>query len=207
MKSSDLVKKMQVLVAEDERQRQQPAYQKTIAWLHYLGLLRHNKILPERHHVQLSEVLESAILEPRILELLPAIMIKIPEVFQFERNEIPKDLLNVMKHLEKGKNPPDFRGIPAQKYSQWLASNILDVAKRRLDPKQSPRRRSSPANRNRIAEVIIEGRMMLAMTQRQLADTYNVSLRIIRDLEQGKMDASLKSVNQILAIFGRSLKV
>lgn len=196
---------MQILAAEDERQRRQPAYIKTIAWLHYLGLLRHNKIAPERHRVQLTEALEAATIEPRILELLPAIMVKIPGVFQFKKNEIPKDLAIVVKQLGKGADAPEFRGISPQKYNQWLASTLLDVAKRRLSPKQSPRRRSAPAND--IAEVILEGRLMLALTQRQLAKTYNISLRIIRDLEQGKMDASLKSVNLILAVFGRRLKV
>lgn len=204
MDTGDLIKRMRILASEDERRRQQPAYLKTIAWLHYLGVLRHNKIPPARHSVRLTEALEAAELEPRIFELLPAIMIEIPAVFQFKKNEIPRDLATILKSLKNGGDVPDFRGIPEQKYRHWLTSPILDVARRRLNAKQSPRRRTVPAND--IADVILEGRLRLALTQRQLAETHNVSLRIIRDLEQGKLDASLKSVNQILAIFGRRLR-
>jgi transcriptional regulator with XRE-family HTH domain len=45
----------------------------------------------------------------------------------------------------------------------------------------------------------------MAYTQKEFAEKFGLSLRVLRDLEQGKMNASLKTVNEILAVFGRTL--
>ena len=204
MNAEEMIQKARGMIDSDLARMQRPAYVKTIAWLHYLGLLRHNKIAPQRHRVELSEALEAGQLEPRVFELLPAIMVILPEALKYTKKDIPEDLAAVMQCIHDRRDASDFRGMPSEKYLHWLSSPIMNVARRRLDHKHMPRR--GAAHTHAIGEVIRQGRMMLAMTQRQIAKEYGVSLRVLRDLEQGKSDASLKSVNDILKIFGRQLR-
>lgn len=58
-----------------------------------------------------------------------------------------------------------------------------------------------------VAEAINKGRLERALTQKQLADAYGLSLRVIRDLEQGKRTASLQSVIEVLGALDRKLSV
>ncbi len=206
MDIEQIIEQAQRVAAEDRAIMQDPAYIKTIAWLHYLGLLRHNQISPKRHQVNLTEALAAGELEPRVYELLPAVMVMLPKAFKYNDDEIPNDLSQAMTCLRKNQQrAANFRGIPPQKYRYWQASNLMEIARRKIDARHLPRRRFGSST-NAIGEVILNGRLMLAMNQRQLAKEYSISLRVLRDLEQGKMDASLKMVNRILEIFGRQLR-
>lgn len=187
----------------DSAQKNAPFYLKTIAWFCYLGLLRHSKIQPRRHVITIDEALRAGALEPRILELLPAILIVVPKALKFSEDAIPDDLKTIVQDIRKRRAEKNFRGIPPDKYLHWLRAPVMDIAKRRLDFHRVPRRRMKRTHA--IGEIIRNGRLNLALTQEQLAKKYDLSLRIIRDLEQGKMDASLKATNEILAVFGRSL--
>ena len=80
----------------------------------------------------------------------------------------------------------------------------MDIARRRLDFRGAPRRRTASANN--FGDIIREGRLKLCLTQESFAKKYNLSLRVVRDLEQGKTTASIASLNAILSVFGRTLK-
>jgi DNA-binding XRE family transcriptional regulator len=187
----------------DIRRKTEPYYLKTIAWFQYLGLLRHNRIPAQRFTVTLKEALKAGELEPRILELIPAILIVLPKALKFKAGELPKDLAILVERIRKRQADEDFRGIPARNYLHWLRAPVLDIAKRRLDFHRIPRRRSTETHS--IGEIIREGRQRLSLTQKELAKKYGLSLRVIRDLEQGKLDASLKATNEILRVFGRKI--
>jgi transcriptional regulator with XRE-family HTH domain len=77
----------------------------------------------------------------------------------------------------------------------------MDIARRRLDFRAAPRRRCE-ANGS-FARVIRDGRMKLCLTQKDFAEKYNVSLKALRDLEQGKTTASLGTVIKILNAVGK----
>jgi DNA-binding transcriptional regulator YiaG len=203
MEKEKLIQKAQDLDKRMKLQKERAAYIKTMAWFHYLGLLRHTTIEPHRHRVTLLEVLEAADIEPRILELLPAVLTILPDAIVYKNKDMPKDLADVMKRIRTRNEAREFRGVPARKYLHWLSAPIMDVAKRRINYRELPRHRLTRTHS--IGEVIRDGRYSLALTQQQFANTYGVSLRVIRDLEQGKLDASLKAVNDILAVFGRKL--
>jgi DNA-binding XRE family transcriptional regulator len=193
-------------VQRDEQLAKSPFFVETIAWFHYLGLLRHNIITPVRHHPHLNDVLKAGELEPRIFELLPAVMILIPEAIQFKKQDIPLDLAQVIKAIQTRSNAVKaFRGVPAQKYCHWLHAPVMDVARRRLDYRRTPRRRNE--GHGSFAEVIRSGRLRLSLTQKAFAEKYNVSLKVLRDLEQGKTTASLGTVISILTALGRTLRV
>ncbi len=184
-------------------QKEQPLHIHTIAWFHYLGILRHNKISPHRHVVTLRDALEAGKLEPRILELLPAILVVLPRALKFSPKEIPDDLANILKCIRARKSSDEFRGIPPQVYLHWLDAPVMDLAKRRIDFHRVPRRRIRKTHA--IGEVIRCERFRLSLTQKELAEKYGLSLRIIRDLEQGNLNVSLKATLDILKVFNCTL--
>jgi hypothetical protein len=58
-------------------------------------------------------------LEPRVLELLPALLIKAPALFE-RPLRMPADLESVVKAMRRQETPPDFRGIPGPDLARWL---------------------------------------------------------------------------------------
>lgn len=181
-----------------------PYFVETIAWFCYLGLLRHNSITPHRHHPHLSDVLKAAQLEPRILELLPAIMVLIPDALMFSKNDVPRDLAKVVNDIQKRRKCGPFRGIAPQKYCHWLDAPVMDIARRRLDFRSAPRKRAE--RKSAFSDIVRDGRMKLCLTQEAFAQKYNVSLKVLRDLEQGKTSASIGTVIAILSALGRTLR-
>lgn len=205
MNYKEIVKQAQQKHDQEKLMKNEAFYIKTIAWFHYLGLLRHNKIKPRRTAVTLEEALKAGEFEPRILELIPAVLIALPEALRFKNSDIPKDLARVLRCIRQRQRSEDFRGIASLNYMHWLNSPAMDFAKRNLDFRHKPRR--SRADSHSIGEFIRDSRINLALTQKELAKKYKLSLRVIRDLEQGKLDASLKITNEILQVFGRSIKI
>ncbi len=53
-----------------------------------------------------------------------------------------------------------------------------------------------------ISRFLKEKRVLLNLTQQQLAEKAGVGLRFVRDLEQGKETLKLDKVNQVLQLFG-----
>ena len=204
MDYEQIIKNAQERAQADEAMTQQPFFVETIAWFHYLGILKHNKILPHRYHPDLQDMLKAGELEPRVLELLPAILILLPEAVQVKKGEMPRDLSAVIANIKHRRVCKPFRGIPPEKYCHWLNAPVMDIARRRLDFRGSPRQRARVTSN--FGEIIREGRIKLCLTQKAFAQKYNLSIRIIRDLEQGKTTASVASLNAILAVFGRTLR-
>lgn len=66
----------------------------------------------------LEDVLWAGKLEPRVLELLPAVLIKKPSMIEIAT--IPRDLEVVLDKLRRNEVPPDFRGIPGEKLQEWV---------------------------------------------------------------------------------------
>jgi hypothetical protein len=82
-------------------------------------LLRTNvDIQPKKGPVALTDVLWAGKLEPRFLELLPAVMIKKPSMIKHDG--LPKDLNEVIDQLRRNETPPAFRGIPGEKLEEWV---------------------------------------------------------------------------------------
>ena len=59
----------------------------------------------------------------------------------------------------------------------------------------------------KIAPFIKEKRKSLGLTQTDLAEKAGVSLRFVRDMEQGKPTLRLDKVNQVLDLFGSEMGV
>ena len=203
MDISKFIAQAKHLTDKADKLTEDTVFQKTVAWFQYLGLLRHNTIKPHRHRVHLQDALRAGEAESRIYEILPAILLLLPEALVHTKADIPPDLNKVLQGIRARKRTGEFRGIPAAKYTRWLHAEVINTARRRLDFRTQPRRRG---HSNILGEIIRDGRIKLAMTQKSFASTYHLSLRVIRDLEQGKMNASLKATNDILHVLGRSLR-
>ncbi len=204
MNYEELIKMAQEKASVDDECMKKPYFVQTIAWFCYLGLLRHNTIMPHRYHPHLVDVLKAAEIEPRILELLPAIMTVIPDALTFNKQDVPRDLAKVLDDIQKRRKCGSFRGIPPQKYCHWLDAPVMDIARRRLDFRRAPRKRSHV--KSVFSDIIRDGRMKLCLTQEAFAKKFNVSLKVLRDLEQGKTSASIGTLMAILNALGRTLR-
>jgi len=205
MKPSEVRKKAQELFKKSQKKRQEDSFKNTIAWLSYLGLLRSNKIHPERKRVTLDNVLRAAEAEPRIYELLPAMLIRLKKAIVYKKNDVPDDLSQVVNAIKQRRTPPSFRGIPAETYMQWLKSNAVEIASRRLNFRSKPRKRM-PVSTD-IGQKIRDARLKVSLTQQDLAKRTDVSVRVIRDLEQGRLSPSLKNTLSVLHALSIELEV
>ena len=94
-------------------------YIRTVGKLTHAGLLMHTHIEPYPQKITLDDALWSGDIEPRILELIPAILLKKPGFFK-EPLRVPKDLELILKDIRHGRAPQPFRSVPAEKYMPWL---------------------------------------------------------------------------------------
>jgi radical SAM superfamily enzyme YgiQ (UPF0313 family) len=84
------------------------------------GLLVTNRAY-ERHKnpLAVADVLYVGEVEPRVLELLPALIVKRPSLF-VSTDDLPKDLAEAVRRLRHDEVPRDFRGIPGRSLHEWL---------------------------------------------------------------------------------------
>lgn len=103
------------------RLRRDPRYRAAIGVFVHAKLLSTNaNIEPKKGPVALGDVLWAGKIEPRLLELLPAVILKKPSLIHDDDCAIPRDLDEVIDHLRRNETPPDFRGIPGKKMQEWV---------------------------------------------------------------------------------------
>lgn len=73
--------------------------------------------------------------------------------------------------------------------------------------KSDPRRSKTPVTLDAIGAALKEERLLLGMTQTQAAKQFEISLKALRNLEQGIGSVTLSTATQILEYFGRELRV
>jgi len=70
-----------------------------------------------------------------------------------------------------------------------------------------PRLSNRASELSHIGAALKEERMTFGMTQEQVSKQFEVSLKALRNLEQGKGGVPLSTVSQILKYFGKELRV
>ena len=99
--------------------REDPRYLQVIGRLVHEGLLEVPTVKGHRRKFLLEEALwVGDHIEPRVLELLPAIALKRPGLMLFE--ELPEDLKKIVNDLKKGKVEQNFRGVESSQYMRWV---------------------------------------------------------------------------------------
>jgi hypothetical protein len=82
-------------------------------------LLVNHEVKTSDDPVSIDDVLWSGELEPRLLELLPALIVKRPSLFR-DPAALPVDLAEAVACLKRDREPPEFRGIPGADVHRWL---------------------------------------------------------------------------------------
>jgi len=107
-------------LARIERGRRDPRFRRVVGRLKAAGLLQTNYEVPEhREPITIEDALWAGKLEPRILELLPALVVKRPSLFAASR-DMPNYLGVAVRALRQNTTPSPFRGIPGRDLSKWL---------------------------------------------------------------------------------------
>jgi hypothetical protein len=120
VRRSRLVRHARAKRAELESVRRDPRFVRVIGKLVAMGLLETNlPIRPSRAKIHLEDALWAATVEPRVAELLPALVIKRPSVFLSYR-ELPGELREITRALRRGHPTQPFLGIAPERYARWL---------------------------------------------------------------------------------------
>ena len=112
-----------------KKQRRDPRYLNVIGRLVHEGLLDGGGVIPSRARATIDDALWAAEIEPRICELLPAIVFRHPRMF-LQTRPLPDDLDLVVVELRRGRAETAFRGVAAKKYMQWVTHVGRNKAKR-----------------------------------------------------------------------------
>ena len=103
------------------RKRQDPRFKRVMGRFVAAGLLTTNidGIRPHEKPVPLHDALWAGTVEPRVMELLPAVLVKKPGLLRLPK-DLPEDVGAVMHAIRHGKPAPPFRGVPPRQYLPWV---------------------------------------------------------------------------------------
>lgn len=202
MNKKEILENAQRLKSQNDKIRNKPKVKDAMAWLDYVGLLRNNQNLSYKVEVCLEDLLQAAVIEPRIYELLPAIIIELKGYVEFKK--IPNNLKQVISAIEENSGYIKYHYAKPADYLQWLQGPAIELAKKRLNPRSKPRINS---NKGELASLIKAERQAMGFTQKLFAKRFKVSLRVLRDLEQGSQNVSILRANKILNVFNKKIDV
>ena len=101
-----------------------------------IGRLIQAKLIQAQAHIRpfsgklsLKEYVWAGQFEPRIFELLPALVIKKPSLFE-DIKQCPKDLEELVKDIKAGQATKPYHGILPQSYLRWISH----IGHRRKEP-------------------------------------------------------------------------
>lgn len=118
--TTDLQARAQRRFEQLERGRRDPRFRRAIGALVRAGLLTTTlEDLPSPRPVRLSDLLFAGELEPRVLELLPALVLKRPRMVRLPK-KLPADLADVIDRARRGQELPSFRGVAPAAYLPWI---------------------------------------------------------------------------------------
>lgn len=91
-----------------------PATEKVIERLVHEGALFHNRIQGRRRRITLAEAIEAGREEPRVFEIIPALLLVKPGIFSKLKRDLCKhcQLKKLVENFDTGKAPASWRGIP-----------------------------------------------------------------------------------------------
>ena len=119
LKKEQILKKAKHRAARLKKLRKDPRYQEVIGRLVYEKLLDAPKVPARNYKLHLKDMLwVGENIEPRVLELLPAILLKAPRIVYSE--PLPEDLRRVKNDLVRGNIKGEFRGIVVKSCDQWI---------------------------------------------------------------------------------------
>ena len=114
--------------AQIERARRDPRFLRVMGRFKAARLLSTNyDVRDHRERITIEDALWAGEFEPRILEILPAAMIKKPSLF-VPQPKLPRDLSDAIRQLRRSETPGTFRGIPGPDVGTFAVVATLLVA-------------------------------------------------------------------------------
>jgi hypothetical protein len=121
-KAKTLVARAQLKLLELNQRRAEPAFVRVLGRFVAEGWLLFNQPIEQHHEpIALADALRAGETEPRILELLPTLVLRRPATF-IDIEPMPEDLRQVVHRLRRGAIPEGFRGIPGENIFRWLTT-------------------------------------------------------------------------------------
>jgi hypothetical protein len=103
------------------RKQRDPRFKKVMGRFVAAKLLTTNieGIRPHDKPVPLEDALWAGTVEPRIMELLPAVLVKKPGLLRLPK-DLPDDVAEIVHAIRHGKQAPSFRGVAPDQYLPWV---------------------------------------------------------------------------------------
>ncbi|MGB5284934.1 MAG: hypothetical protein WCB63_05170 [Polyangiales bacterium] len=158
------------------RKHRDPRFRNVIGRFVSEGLLETNieGIRPRKAPVPLDDALWAGTVEPRIMELLPAVLVKKPSLLRLPR-DLPDDVIAVMHAIRHGKAVPNFRGVPPEQYMPW----VTEVGRRGKSPSVLK------SFRFRHEDVLRLARLRTNLPARSDTDVIRMALEALEASERG----------------------
>lgn len=137
-KKNDFLNKIKLAAKNDAKLRKDPRYLRAMGFLTRKGFLKANRDFSDFNVGKLF--IEDALwagkkLEPRILEVLPATIARLPH--EIVLNKELKALTQAVNAINtQAKAGPDFMGIPFEKYKVWANLQIKDKRTKPINQKK-----------------------------------------------------------------------
>ncbi len=138
MNRNELVKQIRRQAEKDKRNRKNPRYLQVMGFLVAKGFLKTNQPiqrLPNQKIHLLDAIWAGQNVEPRILEVLPAAVLRLPNHFDLNAAEHP-DLFAAVAKLKKREEGKPLWGIPFEKYKVWIHLTLPDRRMKELSERR-----------------------------------------------------------------------
>jgi hypothetical protein len=132
MKREDFLRRIEELTKDTNRKREDPRFKNIMGFLLAKGLLGYNRPLRKTPNARIPIVdalWAGRNIEPRILEVLPAAIARLPGHFVKNARPGPEEtrILEAAARLAKGEEGPEIFGIPYAKYRIWMDLPLKDL--------------------------------------------------------------------------------
>ncbi len=116
--NEELIKLAQKKYARLKQKEEDLRYKKVIGKFVGAGIIGSNYARHYHGPVTVDDVLWASEIEPRLLEVLPAVILKKPNFLK--KKNLPEDLENILYAIRRGRAKDPFRGVPVEKYMLWI---------------------------------------------------------------------------------------
>lgn len=130
MKPKQLLWKIKRAALRDEKFRQDSRYKRSMAFLERKGFLHSNQNF-EKHYrsrLNIGDLFWAGThVEPRILEVLPAAVARLPRCFVLDETKESELLRKIIFHLNsEDEEGPEFFNVPYEKLKVWMQLPLKD---------------------------------------------------------------------------------
>jgi len=139
LNNSALIRKICILAQQDKKRRQDPRYLKIMGFLVAKGFLYTNEKIPlnPNAYINLKDALwAGSLVEPRILEVLPAAYERFKKHFSGDADIIAKFEHVIKRIRQKDNQPIEFYGISIEKISPWFFIQLNDRRSKSIDKRK-----------------------------------------------------------------------